>query len=135
MRDSSVSFGTAYTLKAKPSRALFVWWYALHAVLALTVIALSLALYVSGPLLLAVVVHGYVQVPTSGVLLMRSGADRWSLPERRLFDLRLAPGTSFSTLWVRLVFAGEDAPRPVLLLKDQLTDEEWRQLQVAVREQ
>ncbi|MDX1561868.1 MAG: hypothetical protein R3305_03035, partial [Gammaproteobacteria bacterium] len=65
-------------------------------------------------------------------LLVAGATGRWSLPLDGHFGLGLGPRTRFGALWVRLVFDDPAVP-PVLLLRDQLSAANWRQLRLALR--
>ena len=61
------------------------------------------------------------------------------LPESMSLELqqRLAPGlgTAYTTLWARVVLTDAAGRRvPLLLLRDQFSAEDWRKIQVALRE-
>ena len=134
MRVSSNAFARVCILRARRSRSLLAWWLALHVLLAVSVLTSTVGLIWSGMLLLAVCVHAWIRLPGSSILLLRFGDGSWAIPEQGRFKLQLAPNSSYSTVWVRLVFEADGARNTVLLLRDQMETEDWRRLQVAVRE-
>lgn len=106
----------------------------MHAALAASVIALDWPPEIAGVLLAAVVLHGIARWPRAAERLVRSQDGTWALPARGCFGLRLAQGTAWGNAWVELVLAGPGRRVRVVLLRDQLAAEDWRRLQVAVRE-
>jgi hypothetical protein len=103
-------------------------------VLAASVIALDPWPAIAGALLTAVALHGIVRFPRATERLIQARDGSWALPSRGLAGLRLARGTAWGDTWVDLVLAGSGRRVRVLLLRDQLGAEDWRRLQVAVRE-
>lgn len=85
-------------------------------------------------MLVAVVLHGIARFPRTTDLLVHAQDGTWALPERGLFGLRLAPGTAWGNAWVDLVLRGPGRRVRLVLLRDQFPAEDWRRLQVAVRE-
>jgi hypothetical protein len=105
----------------------------LHAVLAAAVLLLDVPLVLTAVALAALATHALGRRPQTPKLLVMHADGTWDVPERGWHRLALAPGTTWTTWYVELVFAGPRGAR-VLVLKDQLDTEDWRALQLAVRE-
>jgi hypothetical protein len=110
------------------------WWLALHGVLlaaAAAVGAPPLAKLLAG---VAVLAHALARRPARASLRLVWHEDgRWSVPERGLESLELAPGTRYTSLWVRLVLRGADGPLEVVLLSCQVRPAAWSALQARLR--
>jgi energy-converting hydrogenase Eha subunit G len=83
--------------------------------------------------LAAIAAHGIARYPRTPRLLVLHRDGTWAVPERGWHGLSLASGTTWTTWYVELVFRGPARAR-ILVLKDQLDAENWRALQLAVRE-
>lgn len=116
-------------------RSLYVniWWALLHAVFASAALVFDLAPVLTALALAAIAAHGIGRYPRTPRLLMLHRDGTWAVPERGWHGLRLAPGTTWTTWYVELVFPGPAEMR-ILVLKDQLDAEDWRALQLVVRE-
>jgi hypothetical protein len=106
----------------------------LHAVIGASMLMMPVGVF-AVPLLAVVLAHGRWRWPTGERLLLLAGNDDWGLPARGRFGLRLGPGTLYAPLWVRLVLTdAAGGSVGLLLLRDQFSGEDWRKIQVAVRE-
>lgn len=132
---SSKPSGPVCILRAERSRLLSIWWCLLHAVIGASVLMLPVGV-LAVVLLVPVLAHARWRWPTGqGGVLLLSGNDQWGLPVRGRFGLRPGPGTLHAPLWVRLVLTdAAGGPVVLLLLRDQFSAEDWRKIQVAVRE-
>jgi hypothetical protein len=119
----------------EPDASLYVtaWWIFIHSLLATAALLIEAASAPTIVLLAAVVAHGIVRYPRSPRLLVLHSDGTWAVPERGLYGRRLAPRTAWTTWYVELVLAGPGDTR-IALLVDQLGAEDWRRLQVEVRE-
>jgi hypothetical protein len=110
-----------------------IWWVLLHAVLAASALLLELAPVLVLLGLAAIVAHGIARYPRGPKLLVLQSDGTWAVPERGWHGLKLAPGTAWTTWYVELALSGQPKAR-IVLLRDQLCAEDWRVLQLAVRE-
>jgi hypothetical protein len=115
----------------RPSRWLLIWWLALHVSLALS------AFMVSGPVgivaLPLIALHGRLRRPAEPSVIQVTPGGRFGLPEEFRFDLAIAPGTREGPGWLLLEFS--DRPgRRLLLLRDQLDADAWRELRLRILE-
>ena len=101
--------------------------------LASAALVFDLAPVLTALALAAIAAHGIGRYPRTPRLLMLHRDGTWAVPERGWHGLRLAPGTTWTTWYVELVFPGPAEMR-ILVLKDQLDAEDWRALQLVVRE-
>ena len=83
--------------------------------------------------LAAIVAHGIARYPRGPTLLVLHADGTWAVPERGWHGLKLAPGTAWTTWYVELALTGQPKAR-IVLFRDQLCAEDWRVLQLAVRE-
>jgi hypothetical protein len=120
-------------LELDPSLYVNIWWALLHAVLAFSALLLDLAPIPAAFALASIAAHAIVRHPRTPRLLVLQCDGTWAVPERGWHGLRLAPGTSWTTWYVELVFDTPAGAR-IVVLKDQLDAEGWRALQLAVRE-
>jgi hypothetical protein len=102
--------------------------------LIVSVAAVDPAPLATAALLAAIAIHGIAAFPGNVDVLVLASDGTWSLPRRQLFGLRLAGGSNWGAWWAELVLAGPQLRVRVLLLRDQLPAEDWRRLQVAMRE-
>lgn len=134
MPDSSGASGTVSSFVASRSSVLALWWIALHLLLWSSVLAATRDLVPGLAALTVLAAHAALRFPESRVRLTRSGDGRWSIPARGLYDLNLGSRTCFSSSWVLLEFVSHDRSLRMVLLRDQFGAQDWRRLQVAVRE-
>jgi hypothetical protein len=120
-------------LEPDPSLYVNFWWALLHALLAFSAFLLDLRPALTALALATISVHAIGRHPRTPRLLVLQTDGTWAVPERGWHALRLAPGTTWTTWYVELVFDAPAGAR-VVLLKDQLDAEDWRALQLAVRE-
>jgi hypothetical protein len=140
---SSNASERVFILKLERSRALVLWWAGLHLLLGVTVLQLAAGVAPAASVpaaravaavggLLTLALHAHYGFPHAPLSLILSPTGLWSVPERGLHALELAPGTSCSAWWVLLILG---PPRTrVLVLRDQLGAESWRRLTLAIRE-
>lgn len=132
MNACSTRYAGAFTLEPRPSRILAVWRAALAGLLATA--AATLGVPWPARLVLAAVACGLTvgcaRRRRFGVI--RVGGGRWSVPSGgpggELFQAQ------YSSWWVELRSDAPGRPAGVVLLRDQLDAEDWRRLQLAVRE-
>jgi hypothetical protein len=109
------------------------WWILLHLVLALAVFMANLPYSVAGLGMAALAVHYRLRYPVCGALLLVSGHNRFALPCEGRFDLDLSARSRLGGFWAELVFT--DRPNSTLLLvRDQLSEPDWRRLGLILRE-
>ncbi len=132
-RDYSTGSGPTFTLRPRPSRLLLVWWWIVHGVGAAGIIELPLPWVLRCWLLAAVAGHGYRRFPRVSPAYLRYRNGIWAVPAVHGGRLRLAPGSRYSSWWIRLILEGRRGSIPVLVLYDQLEKHEWRALQAAIR--
>jgi hypothetical protein len=92
----------------------------------LTLVLTALALAI-------IVAHAVWRYPRAPRLLILHCDGTWAVPERGWHRLDLAPETTWTTWYVEIVFI-DPADARILVLRDQLGAEDWRALQLAVRE-
>jgi hypothetical protein len=102
-------------------------------VLASAAVLFDLAPVLTALVLAAIAAHGIGRYPRTPRLLVLHRDGTWAVPERGWHGLSLAPGTTWTTWYVELVFLGSANER-ILVLEDQLDAEDWRALQLIVRE-
>jgi hypothetical protein len=120
-------------LEPDPSLYVNIWWTLLHVVLVFSALLLDLTPVLAACALVMIVAHAIGRYPRTPRLLILHCDGTWAVPERGWHRLGLAPGTAWTTWYVELVFVAPPEAR-VLVLKDQLGAEDWRALQLAVRE-
>jgi hypothetical protein len=120
-------------LEPDPSLYVNIWWALLHAVLGFSALLLDLPAGLTALALATVAAHALWRYPRTPRLLILHRDGTWAVPERGWHGLDLGPGTTWTTWYVELVFMAPAGAR-VLVLKDQLDTEDWRALQLAVRE-
>ena len=86
-----------------------------------------------GVLLLVLAVHFERRYPVRGGLLIASPGGRFALPAAGRFDLRLTESTRIGSFWAELAFSDRPGSR-FLILKDQLTEPDWRRLSLILHE-
>jgi hypothetical protein len=117
------------TLRPKPSRALTVWWLALHALLAAAALLVASPWPVDLVMLLAIAGHGVVRRPRPSPKLILVSADgRCAVPDREATYFALGARTVVCPHWVRLDFGTGPRRRDILLVADQLDRVEWVRL-------
>ena len=117
----------------EPSLYVNIWWGLVHTLLAATVLLLDLHSVLALLGLALVAAHGILRFPRAPRLLLLNSDSTWDVPEQSAHGLCLAPGTAWTTWYVELVLSGSTDLR-IVLLKDQLGAEDWRALELAVRE-
>jgi hypothetical protein len=120
-------------LEPDPSLYVNIWWALLHAVLVSSALLLDLTPVLTALALAAIAAHAVRRYPRTPRLLILHRDGTWAVPERGWHRLSLAPGTTWTTWYVELVFI-DPADARILVLKDQVGAEDWRALQLAVRE-
>ena len=80
----------------------------------------------------ALIAHCLWRWPAQPGLIVRDRNDIWSVPNLAYRGPGLAPSTRFTTWWVELRFGASGRPR-ILLCRDQLSAERWRELQAVLR--
>jgi hypothetical protein len=126
---------SARTQLFEPEASLYVAasWTLIHSLLAAATLLIEVDPAPTMVLLAAVAIHGIVRYPRSPRLLVLHRDATWAVPERGLHARTLSPRTAWTTWYVELVLTGPGHTRIVLLV-DQLDAEDWRRLQVEVRE-
>lgn len=81
----------------------------------------------------ALALHFRARYPVRGALLVVSGRRRFGLPVDGRFDLGLRADTRLGAFWVELEFSDRPNSR-FLVIRDQMSEPEWRQLCLNVRE-
>lgn len=135
MSHGSSSSSAPACVSAERSRALLLWWVALHGLIGACLFMLAVGPGVRWLAAMLLLAHGWWRRPalTHGVLLLGNGY--WALPARGRFRLAPGLGTAYTTLWARVVLTDAAGRRvPLLLLRDQFSAEDWRKIQVALRE-
>lgn len=131
--NSCVESGRIRLLKLAPSRWLHAWWILLHLLLILAALMANPPVFPGAAWLLAVGLHYRLRFPVRGALLLVGPDGRFALPAEGRFDLALDGASAVSDCWAELVF--RDRPRSrLLLLRDQVTDSDWRLLCLALTE-
>jgi hypothetical protein len=120
-------------LEPDPSLYVNIWWTLLHIVLASSALLLDLNPVLTAFALAIVAAHAVARYPRTPRLLILRCDRTWAVPERGWHRLDLAPETTWTTWYVELVFIDPAGAR-ILVLRDQLGAEDWRALQLAVRE-
>jgi hypothetical protein len=92
-RGWSHASGRAFTLTPKRSRALILWWVALHALLVASFIASGLPAAVEVIAAGAALAHAVVRRPLAATPVERRPDGMWALPERGLSRLILVQAT------------------------------------------
>lgn len=106
---------------------------ATHAAAAGGILSLPVGASAKALLLVALAAHAWWRRPARPARVVRSREGFWALPDARCAGLRLDTATRFGVWWAELHLVGGRARARVLLLKDQLSPEAWRQLQAALR--
>jgi hypothetical protein len=120
-----------HRFEIRPSRRLLIWWLALHGMLALSAFMVSpVAGIIAAPL---IALHGRLRRPREPSVIQITSEGRFGLPEEFRFDLDIAPGSREGPGWLLLEFP--DRPgRRLLLLRDQLDADAWRELRLRIFE-
>lgn len=135
MRELLRESETAFILRPKASQTLAAWWFCLHAVLGSSLWLSGWPTYVKLGLTALIAAHWRGLRPRGAPLVIGSRHGPWALPERHSYNLELSSSTRFARGWVLLCLERPQAPvTSVLLLADQLPPEDWRRLQLALRE-
>lgn len=135
MSHGSSSSSAPACVKAERSRALVLWWVALHGLIGASFLMLAVGPGIRWLGLVLLLAHGWWRRPASQGIVLLLGNGRWALPSSGRFRLRLGSGTAYTTLWARVVLIDAAGRRePLLLLRDQFSAEDWRKIQVALRE-
>lgn len=133
MRHCSTGSGRAFILRPAPSRLLRTWLIAIHALAAVGVLYWPVAWASKAGLILVIGAHAYLRRPVRPELIVRNRNGLWALPESGQSALRLSPASRFGPWWVELRLAGAGRSHRRLLCRDQLSVEDWRDLQLALR--
>jgi hypothetical protein len=120
-------------LEPDPSLYVNIWWALLHVVLASSALLLDLTPVLTAFALATIAAHAVGRYPRTPRLLILHRDGTWAVPEHGWHRLALGPGTTWTTWYVELVFMDPAGAR-ILVLRDQLGAEDWRALQLAVRE-
>jgi hypothetical protein len=116
-------------LEPRPSRIVWLWWYALHALLAAAALIVAAPPLAQAFAVAAVVGHGFVRRPRaspSRVVVSDDGA--CEVPEWSTGRLPLGARTLVCPFWVRLDLGAGPWRRDLLLVADQLEAPQWRRL-------
>jgi hypothetical protein len=105
----------------------------LHLVLTATVLLSNLPLVAEGLGLGALGLHFRARHPVRDALLVVSGRARFALPAEGRFDLGLGADTRFGAFWAELHFSDCPTSR-FLIVRDQLSEPDWRRLGLMLRE-
>jgi hypothetical protein len=133
--ESSEGSGTAFILNPRRSVCLLVWRVLVFCLLSVSILHSGWELYVKVAALCAVGGHARLFRPPEPAPIIIGCDGLWALPAEELYDMRLGERTVCSGAWVRLhLTRGPATNRRVLLLADQFDREDWRRLQVSVRE-
>lgn len=109
------------------------WWVGSHSLAVAAILQAPLGVAATAGLLLALAGHAYWQWPRPLGRIVRSRSGSWALPDVGRSGLSLAPATRYGDWWVDLrLRAGRGRVR-VLLCRDQLSPDAWRQLQATLR--
>jgi hypothetical protein len=77
--------------------------------------------------------HSRVRYPARSALLIVSGQRRFALPAEGRFDLGIGANTCFGSFWAELQFSDRPTSR-FLVVRDQMSEPDWRQLCLILRE-
>ncbi|MFP6828554.1 MAG: hypothetical protein VCC36_05875 [Gammaproteobacteria bacterium] len=119
-RTSSAESERTFTVRPRVSLLLAWWWRALHVVGAAGIIGLPVSWLIRCPLLAALVVHWWRQLPETPPVLNCLPNGTWAAPGLGRTAVRLTSESMVATWWVRLVLRDGRGRLPVLLLRDQL---------------
>ena len=122
-----------FVLRPRVSRALHLWWWALHGVAAAGIIALPISWPIRCFLLVALGGHGLRQAPAISPVLVSYPNGTWAAPELGRSALRLGSGTRYAGWWIRLLLHDGQGTLKILLLRDQFRTPVWRALQAGLR--
>lgn len=121
-------------LELKPSRALWAWWCALHALLATATLLVAAPAAVKVLALLALAGHAVVRRPRAAPSTIHVAADgSCAVPEWRTGNCRLGAGTLICPFWVKLDLGPGLRRRYILLIADQVGPLQWRRLRAVLR--
>ena len=84
-------------------------------------------------LLVALGAHAYVRRASPPERIVRGRTGLWALPESGRTGLGLSPASRYGAWWVELRLVGAHGAYRRLLCRDQLPQEDWRRLQLALR--
>jgi hypothetical protein len=105
----------------------------LHLVLTAAVLLANLPSVAAGLGLGALALHFRARHPVREALLVVSGRGRFALPAEGRFDLGLGADTRFGAFWAELQFSDCPTSR-FLIVRDQMSEPEWRRLCLILRE-
>lgn len=126
---SSSAFAPALILRPKASRALWLWWLALHALLAAAALLVASPWPIKLAALLAVGSHGVVRRPRPPPAVILVDADAHCIvPAWSAGRLALGARTVVCPHWLRLDLGTGPQRRDMLLVADQLPPVEWARL-------
>jgi Membrane-bound toxin component of toxin-antitoxin system len=131
--DSSGPFARARLFKLEASRWLFAWWVGLHLILAFAVFMANPPPAAALVLLIALAWHFRRLDRSRGELLIAGPRGRFALPAAGRFDLALAGSPRVAGFWIELSFSDRPGSH-FLILRDQLTEPDWRRLSLILRE-
>jgi hypothetical protein len=113
---------------------LWLWWYALHALLVATATLVAGPWWLGLAAIVVVVAHGIVRRPSASPALIIVAADaRCTVPDRGLERCALGARTVVCPYWVKLAFGTSPRQRDVLLLADQIDVADWTRLRALLR--
>jgi hypothetical protein len=116
-------------LTLEPSRARWVWWLALHALLASAALLAALPWWSTLIALAAIVTHAVGRRPRGTPDTILVGADGYCVvPEWDEGRWALGPQTSVCPYWIRLEIGVGVGRRDIVLFADQLDGEQWARL-------
>jgi hypothetical protein len=108
---------------------LWVWWVALHALLAAAAALVGWPGPVKALAVIAIVAHGVARRPAASPALVIVSEDGFcAVPQWQPGRSPLGSRTLVCPFWVRLDLAHGSRRRDLLLIADQLQPEQWRRL-------
>lgn len=83
--------------------------------------------------LVLLAIHARLRRPGEPELIVRNRNGFWALPESGKAALRLSAASRYGTWWAELRLAGAQGAYRRLLCRDQLSEEDWRLLRLALK--
>jgi len=126
---SSSASAPPLILSPKPSRALWVWWCGLHALLAAAAVLVGVPWFARGAALVGIVGHAIARRPRAvpgRIVLAADG--HCTVPEWHDGRVRLGARTLVCPYWIRLDCDAGSWRRDLVLFADQLDSREWARL-------
>ena len=108
---------------------MWIWWLALHALLAAAAALVGWPAPVKVLAVIAIVAHCVARRPPIAPALVVVSADGFCVvPEWQTGRMPLGSRTLVCPFWVRLDLGPGSRQRDILLIADQLRPDEWRRL-------